>query len=248
MLPDIQPGLFSVSPVPSDQPVPFAETNQAEPPQCTAYQLIPCLPETRSQSGSYKYSPFPLLLSSMTLYPSFLNATHLVACPLLPSCLWFSKCNIFAICIRVTQRAGYNAWPHSRPTDSGWGPWGAGPANAPAYYQGPQGIPWCTKSENATLCLLLCFAETERKFLWAMPLSPITKAVFPLSGALRLLPSWAGCPRIREALLTLLMCPPQRPLGIRKDCLLGCLLAEAGARPPSFHLTRPLPFLDLHGC
>lgn len=112
----------------------------------------------------YKYTPFPLLLSSMTLCPSFLNATCLVACPLLPSCLWFSKCNIFAICIRVTQRAGYNAWPHSRPTDSGWGPWGVEPANAPAYYQGPQGIPRCTKSENATLCLLLCFAETERKF------------------------------------------------------------------------------------
>lgn len=55
-------------------------------------------------------------------------------------------------------------WPHSRPRESG-GAWGGG--------EGLQihlllNVPWgfhCTlKFENTTLCRLLCFTETERKF------------------------------------------------------------------------------------
>ena len=62
-----------------------------------------------------------------------------------PSCLSFSTCRFCIFCIRIMQRAVYNAdasGPHSRSRDSGWGREGVMAANPPAL-PGPQGIPLC---------------------------------------------------------------------------------------------------------
>ena len=137
--------------------------------------------------------PSTCLFSTMRL--PFLKSTpcHMFY---FPSCLSFSTCRFCIFCIRIMQRAVYNAdasGPHSRSRDSGWGREGVMAANPPAL-SGPQGFRCVLQSENAPRCLLFCFTETERKFPSQSCLClQLQKVSFPLSRAMKCCSLGLGC-------------------------------------------------------